>query len=213
MGSKIGDLLKPGYAGMVADAITGHRVTPEEAGVEIPPPPDVKRPRIPDRFLNARFKNFRRENPAQEAGYQAAADFCMKVAENTPSMLALIGPPGVGKSHLLYSAAHVLYHRGLTVYANPWYKLADELRWGRPGWEARDVLDELYQQKIVLIDEVRPTANTAFDDTALAKFACHAYDNNVSVIITTNVNPLDLVMGPAAADRFTKIIINTESQR
>jgi hypothetical protein len=69
------------------------------------------------------------------------------------------------------------------------------------------VRDQLWAQPIVVLDEVRATASTAFDDTELAKFACHAYDADIPTLITTNVSPLDQVMGPPAASRFTQVII------
>src|SRR5205085_2729503 len=118
------------------------------------------------------------------------------------AMLALIGPHGTGKSHLLYAAVNALASARIMGLACAWYRLADELRYGGPApWnrralEASQVRDYVWERPVVLLDEVRPTASTAFDDTELAKLACHAYDTNMSVLITTNVNPLADVMGP-----------------
>jgi chloramphenicol O-acetyltransferase len=79
--------------------------------------------------------------------------------------------------------------------------------------EAYEVRALLWKQKVVLIDEVRPTASTAFDDTELAKWMCHAYDAKYAVFITTNVNPLADVLGPPAASRFTQIVIDGPDRR
>jgi predicted ATPase len=139
-------------------------------------------------------------------------------------MLALIGKQGTGKSHLLYGAVRELYatkpedpkavieSRWCGPYVAPWYRLADELRYGKGGNDTmRDAQGErmrLWGARTVMLDEVRPTSGTNFDDTELAKFACHAYDNRVAVLITTNVNPLAEVMGEAAASRFTAVVVN-----
>ena len=139
-------------------------------------------------------------------------------------MLALVGKQGTGKSHLLYAAVRELYANRpddpkavlesgwKAPYVAPWYRLADHLRYGKGGNDTvRDAQSErmaLWAGRVVMLDEVRPTSGTNFDDTELAKFACHAYDNRVAVLITTNVNPLSQVMGDAAASRFTEVVVN-----
>lgn len=139
-------------------------------------------------------------------------------------MLALVGKQGTGKSHLLYGAVRELYAgkpedpKEVVVsgwrgpYVAPWYRLADQLRYGKGGNDTvKDAAGErqrLWDARVVMLDEVRPTSGTNFDDTELAKFACHAYDNRVAVLLTSNVNPLSQVMGDAAASRFTTVVID-----
>ena len=139
-------------------------------------------------------------------------------------MLALVGKQGTGKSHLLYAAVRelfaskpedakeVLISGWRAPYVAPWYRLADQLRYGKGGTDAiRDSQSErlaMWGARVVLLDEIRPTSGTNFDDTELAKFACHAYDQRMAVLITTNVNPLSQVMGDAAGSRFTEVVIS-----
>ena len=66
---------------------------------------------------------------------------------------------------------------------------------------------------MVLLDEVRPTSATSFDDTELVKLAALAYDERVAVLLTTNVNPLADVMGPAAASRFVQVVVSGPDHR
>lgn len=137
------------------------------------------------------------------------------------AMLALVGSQGNGKSTLLYGAVNRLAGHQVRVFSRPWYRLADELRYGGPvPWapdsapvEAHELRRAMYRSPVVVIDEVRSTAGTSFDDTELAKFACHAWDEGIAVLITTNVNPLSLVMGDAAADRFTIVTLTAPSRR
>lgn len=182
--------------------------------------PAVRAQMVPPRFAEATFENYEPATHGQRAALKAAQFWYERAASGQCAMLALIGPQGTGKSHLLYSAASALLAKGVRAYSRPWYKLADELRYGgespfTPGktLEPHEVRAMLWKQRVVLLDEVRPTASTSFDDTELAKFACWAYDAKLSVLITTNVNPLAEVMGPPAASRFTQITIDGPDRR
>lgn len=173
--------------------------------------------RLPKRFRKATFDNYEPETDSQRTALDTVRRWVDFTLKGKPAMLALIGSTGAGKSHLLYAAAHALVDAGQHFYARPWYQLADELRYGgRSAYlppatgqplEPREVREQLWEATVVLIDEVRLTAGTAFDDTELAKYACHAYDAMLSVFVTSNVKPLADVMGPAAASRFTQVEI------
>jgi hypothetical protein len=63
------------------------------------------------------------------------------------------------------------------------------------------------------MEDVRFLGVGRSDDTELAKFACHAYDSKIAVLITTNVSPLELVMGAAAAHRSTQVEIHADDRR
>lgn len=186
----------------------------------------------PKRFEHAALENFRVITPSQGEAIAAVRAWLQSI-EAGP-MLALIGTQGAGKSHLLYSALRAIRTQVDTMdpkeraqsgavypYVAPWYRLADHLRYGaavttEAGTRQRDaheVRSELWSRKIVLLDEVRRTSGTDFDDSELAKFACHAYDNRIAVLLTTNVNPLTEVMGPAAASRFTQVVIDGPDAR
>lgn len=188
---------------------------------------------IPARFSQATFDGFQ---PATKSQHQAlaAVESWLQLLNDGP-MLALVGKQGTGKSHLLYSAARQLndYHASIDIkerqrlklqwpFVAAWYRLSDELRWGMTGktsegvsrnFSSREIRESWWGRKVVLLDEVRPTSGTGFDDTELAKFACHAYDNRIAVLITTNWNPLSDVMGKPAASRFTQIVIDGPDAR
>lgn len=198
----------------------------DEAEGDRPPASDDQRALlVPARFAAASFDTYQAATQSQRTALAAVERWVQHAKNRTGVMLALIGPTGVGKSHLLYAAANALLSGGYGTYARGWYRLADELRYGgespmalnRDGrpfpLEASEVRGLLWKQKIVLLDEVRPTASTAFDDTELAKFACHAYDAKLSVLITTNVHPLSDVMGPPAASRFTQLVVDGQDRR
>lgn len=186
---------------------------------EISAPP-VPAPYIPARFTDASFTTFVPDpaHDSQRIALSAVKTLCRRIHAGESGLLALIGTTGTGKSHLLYAAANALHQAGHYVHARPWYILADLLRYGGRDiggqvLEASEMRDRLLEQPIIFLDEVRPTAGTAFDDTELAKLVCHAWDNKRSVLITTNVSPLTEVVGPAVASRFTQVVVTGTDRR
>lgn len=179
----------------------------------------------PPRFTDATFDGFEILTASQRSALSAVRGWIDAVRKGEGPMLALIGVQGTGKSHLLYAALHELCRdlpRGTPMpYAAPWYRLVDELRWGRAvqteagsrELSAAQVRADLWSRPVVMLDEVRRTSSTEFDDTELVKFACHAYDSRRAVLVTTNWNPLEGVMGPAAASRFRQVVINAPDYR
>lgn len=172
---------------------------------------------VPERFRHKSLATYHALTPSQGAARRAVQQFVDRVQGGQPSMLALIGAVGSGKSHLAYAALQdliVIFAGRWPIYARGWYRLADELRYGGQSPYTGQMLDPhevralLLAAKIVVLDEVRATAATEFDAQELAKVAAHAYDAGVSVLVTTNVNPLETVMGPAAASRFVQVVID-----
>lgn len=180
----------------------------------------------PPRFHGVTFENYVPHTPSQIQAAQAVWAWVESAVAGKGPMLALVGKQGTGKSHLLYSAlGEILTNRprpgGAAPYVAPWYRLSDELRYGRSArtengtrqLEPVEVRAGMWERRISMLDEIRPTSGTNFDDTELAKFACHAYDNRIAVLVTTNWNPLHTVMGEAAASRFAQVVIDGPDAR
>lgn len=183
------------------------------------PIPAIPAPLVPKRFAAVRFENYKPETDSEAHALRVVQRWTELAAKREGPMLALIGPQGTGKSHLLYAAAWALHAVHARSCCRSWYRLADELRYGGPAYygtqhmEAHEHRTLLWRQPAILLDEVRPTANTAFDDTELAKLACHCYDQELPILLTTNVNPLADVLGPAAASRFTQVMLTGRDRR
>lgn len=182
-------------------------------------------PSIPPRFKLARLTEFREglkdavDASSQLVAFNAVTDWCRRVTNGEPAMLALVGATGVGKSHLLYAAVHALYRRNVRVYAQPWYRLADALRYGgRSAWTGKSiegpaVRDEIMGERVICLDDVRPTSGTAFDDTELAKIILDAWDRESAMLITTNCSPLTAVLSPPLASRFVQVVLAGADRR
>lgn len=194
------------------------RLAPDE-GDKPSVPEQFRSAMIPARFASVTFDSFEPSTRSQQTALDAARFWTDRALAGEGCMLALLGPQGTGKSHLLYAAANVLLEAGIRAYARPWYRLADELRYGgehpvtTAEMEAADVRRNLWKQRLLLLDEVRPTASTAFDDMELTKLACHCYDSRYPMFVTSNVNPLADVMGGPAASRFTQVSIDGPDRR
>lgn len=174
---------------------------------------------IPSRFRDVGFATFHPETDSQRTALTMVRAWTLDAKEGKGPMLALVGAQGCGKSHLLYAAARLLVTAQVPVYVRPWYRLADALRYGGRSAFAPSVTldntavrDQLWEQRIVLLDELRPTASTEFDYNELAKFACWAYDERIAVLLTANA-ALEQAMGTAAASRFTELTIAGRDRR
>jgi hypothetical protein len=189
----------------------------------------VPQPFIPARFAHATLDDFSKTLSAhqhdeaatsQRVAYTAVLEWRKRAYRGEPAMLALIGPTGIGKSHLLYAAVRSLVTANRRVYTQPWYNLADSIRYGgRSAWDASRTLDanemrsEVKGEKIICLDDVRPTAGTAFDDTELGKIILDAWDRQAAMLITTNVSPLTDVLSPPLASRFTQVTMVGRDRR
>lgn len=192
---------------------TRERLTPE---IQLPPRAAAI---IPKRFTGVTLDNYVAETETERYAVRAVRRWVDLVAKGEGPMLAIIGPQGTGKSHLLYGAYWALDQSPKRPTCFSWYRLADELRYGGTNphngakLEAFEVRDRLWGAKVVMLDEVRPTANTNFDDTELAKVACHCYDAEIPMLLTTNVAPLADVLGGPAASRFSQVIVTGRDRR
>ncbi|MGK2934341.1 MAG: hypothetical protein ACSLFE_03745 [Gemmatimonadaceae bacterium] len=180
-----------------------------DAAAALPP-----RPWIPERFNGVTLGDYHPRSQSQALALRAVRTFGERIHEEKPVMLALIGETGTGKSHLLYALALELHAAGVRTCTSPWYRLADQLRYGGPApfnpgkrLESHELREILMSERVLMIDEVRPTAGTAFDDTELAKIICNAWDRQQWILITTNVSPLTEVVGAPLASRFTQLVI------
>lgn len=173
---------------------------------------------VPPRFRDVSLDDYAPSTPGQEAALDSVRRWLARALAGEHAMLALIGAQGVGKSHLLYGAANALIDAERRIYARPWSVLADEIRYGgvhpiggsaiEPDEVRRMLLRPSWGARIWLLDEVRATSGTAFDDTELTKLACHVYDACAPMMITTNTNPLSEVMGAPAASRFKQAVVD-----
>src|SRR5690606_37042594 len=86
-------------------------------------------PAVPERYRDARWSTWEPKCDAIETARKAVELWVRTVAEGKHVMLALVGPKGTGKSHMLACAAHQLYEENrIRAGFFEWFLVADQLR-------------------------------------------------------------------------------------
>lgn len=177
---------------------------------------------VPRKFRAKRLRDYEARNASQAQAAGAVAEWVKRTLAGDPMMLALVGDTGTGKSHLLYGAAWALHEaNGPIPLCVRWYDFGKELRegrgpvneWNRPATPPAELRAEWWGADVCLIDEARETSEFTVDATALAAYAFHAYDEEIPVLLSTNIGTLAEVVGKPAADRFEQVVLIGGSAR
>lgn len=150
--------------------------------------------------------NFR-TNDGNQAAYNAAKDFCEVTSQH--KILTLVGPPGVGKSHLLEAVAWEYLSRGASVryeYAPLWM---DRLRATFKD-DASETYDQVINQQrnvdLLILDDVGAERATPYAAEQLTKVIDQRYNHTSDgrVAISTNLDEKQLAKHtePRLVDRL-----------
>lgn len=165
---------------------------------------------IPPRHRNDTLKNFRPIDQSQYHALDAVREWVRLVRAGEAESLALVGPRGCGKSHLLYAAIRSLNLAEIHAAAFGWQDLADIRRDAKAGdEEARRQWSRFRAAGAFGIDEIRPTSGSEFDTTELSHLMVRAYRECQGVIVTSNAagEGLEDIVGIAASSRLTEIVV------
>lgn len=139
--------------------------------------------------------------------------------------LILLGPPGVGKTHLAIALGVKVAERGHRVYFTTAMDLARKLSKAADGNRLHRELNALQQPKLLIIDEIGYLPFDAVQASLLFQVICRRYQKNQSLALTSNkafsdwgqVFANDPILASAALDRLlhrsTVINIRGESYR
>lgn len=135
----------------------------------------------------------------------------------------LIGPSGVGKTHIAAALGHELIEKGVRVKFLPATALVQQLQKAKHDLDLMGEMTRLDKYRVLIIDDIGYVKKTDAETHVLFEFIAHRYES-ASLVITCNqpfsqwdqIFP-DNIMTVAAVDRLihhaTILEINGESFR
>ena len=129
--------------------------------------------------------------PEQAAAFVGAHAYVNRWAqgERPNGWLMLMGPYGVGKTHLTVAAAVVRRNRGDDVYFSTVANLLDHLRAAYSHDSAvahADLLMRISSAQLLVLDDMGAERNTPFPEDKLFQIVNHRYEERLPTIITTS---------------------------
>ena len=142
------------------------------------------------------FDSFRTDGggmftPEQAAAFVGAHAYVNRwaQAERPNGWLMLMGPYGVGKTHLAVAAAVVRRDRGDDVYFSTVANLLDHLRaaYSPDSVVAHaDLLMRISSAQLLVLDDMGAERNTPFAEDKLFQIVNHRYEERLPTVITTS---------------------------
>jgi DNA replication protein DnaC len=159
------------------------------------------------RFRSTTLANFTAATPAQQAALDTCRAFAAEADVNSGEGLFLIGPPGVGKTHLAAGIVHALRHRRYIAMLYTAREIVRRLRatWARSATESEAVVIELLGHCALLaIDEVGVGFGSEAEQVQLLDIIDLRYQLKRPTVVASNLNLTGIrgALGERAFDRL-----------
>ena len=144
--------------------------------------------RIPKRYLDCHFHNYKILNPTQDRAFRFASNLAMNYPANDRGAL-FMGTVGVGKTHLAVSILKGLTERGFNCL---FYEFGALLKEIQSSYNASTqtselkVLAPIFDTEILVLDEIGASKPTDWVRDTMAHIINTRYNDKKLTIFTTN---------------------------
>src|ERR1051326_5077431 len=168
----------------------------------------LERARIPKRYEHCELSNFEFDGPHRSLGpaRMAACKFVEEYPVDSTGLL-LIGPIGVGKTHLAVGIIkELIAGKGIACLFYDYRELLKEIQNSyNSSVQATEleVLRPVFESEVLALDELGAVKPTEWVWDTVSLILNTRYNNNKTTIITTNFDdkPAGVLAGPRAAAR------------
>lgn len=163
-----------------------------------------QRTRVPERFRNRRFSNYRAATAEQQRALAAA----QAVSADRIQAAALIGSVGTGKTHLSVAIVADAVRTGVECL---WVSVPDLFReWKQTfakGAETSEqqILDRINRADLLVLDEIGIGNRSEWEAAQLFALIDERYRDGGRLVLTGNVHDLAAAIGDRAADRIDEM--------